>query len=150
MRNGPFPRNRLRHHSGSLKAFHGKSRRQPLNLCAEPSPRTRFLRSGPLLQTESCLFRLGRGQPLSTKWAKIEARNRPANQKGHALPLDRHLRPDRSGRAVTGLGRTEEACPLPQPLIKSVRAALVVHWPRMLGHSHKKDQSFVFKSSQRL
>jgi hypothetical protein len=86
--------------------------------------RTGSLRNRTLEKTTVYLFRLRRGQLASTKRADIHARRRATYQHGHLLLLYRHLGANGAAGAATGRVRTEEACPLRQPLVESFRTVL--------------------------
>jgi hypothetical protein len=55
------------------------------------------------------------------------------------LPLDRHLSANRAAGGARGTVRTEETCPLTQPLVESFRTDLPL-LARMLWQSPKKGQ----------
>jgi hypothetical protein len=71
------------------------------------------------------------------------------DRQGDSRALYPHLSADAAAGGTTGRLRAEKACPPAQPLVQSV-GAVAVHWPRILRPSHKKGQSFVFKSLQKL
>jgi len=91
------------------------------------------------LQAKPRLLRLNWGKLLSAERAVLEACRCPTYQYGHALPLDRYLSPYRACGAPVGGTRTEEACPLSQPLVESLRT-FPLYWPPMLWQSRKKGQ----------
>src|SRR5580658_3631796 len=100
--------------------------------------RERLLQTSIPTKTKACLFRLRRGKFLAAKRADIEAR-RATHQQGQPLPLHCHLIADGVGRALSSLARTEEACPLANPLVQSLHSA-PAHWPRLLPRPLQKGQ----------
>jgi hypothetical protein len=83
-------------------------------------------RNQTLGKTKPCLFRLVRGQLASAQRAGIETHRHTTHQHGRALLLDRHLGANRATGGASGRIRTEEACPLGQPLVESFRTVLPV------------------------
>src|ERR1035438_5642633 len=80
-------------------------------------------RNRTLGKTKPCLVRLFRGDLAPAKWTGIKARH-ATHQQGRPLPLDRHLRTNGAPGALARPVRTEEACPLSQPLVESFRTVL--------------------------
>jgi len=99
-----------------------------------------FLGNRTLLKLESCLFPPAPGPVFVHKEGSCRSLppRRPAA--GHPFPLDRHLCPDGATDAADGWVSTEGTCPPTQPLVKSFRTGLPLHWSRILRQSRTKGQ----------
>src|SRR5271170_3776008 len=111
---------------------------QLTNLGSVGTERFWSCRNRTLGKTKPYLFCLRRCQLGTAKRTGIENRSRVAHQQGHPLALYRHLGPDGPAGAATGGVRTEEACPLAQPLVESVRTSSLFTGRECCGSRTKK------------
>jgi hypothetical protein len=85
-----------------------------------------------------CRFSWCRCEVASAKRTLIETGSSVTHQQGYGLALYPHLGANNAAGAVIGRVRAEETCPLAQPLVKSVRAVLPIHWRGFSQHFLRK------------